>query len=103
MAKPKKDDGHRMGKTCGYTIEPDGAIVIAPLYATQFERISDERSAVFAILDHFQTILMATEEKQRMLWARIADDYSIDLEKYSASYRHPSRRVYLTPRAEKPE
>jgi hypothetical protein len=78
MAKPV----HKQGKSCGYTLNPDGSIEMAPVYATAFKEIIAEQEAVKKLLEdsltHLKSLEASIQKRRAALWDAISDDYGLD-------------------------
>lgn len=77
-----EDNGHRMGKHCGYTETSDGMIVPAPMYREQLDRISHQISGINDMLKMVSStaadMLTEVNRQKKELWDRITDDYGLN-------------------------
>jgi len=81
MAK-KKDDGHRMGERCGYTLLDDGSIKVAPEYSDRMAAINTQEEAINRILQvvvrECTNMMEVVASSRRLWWKEVTEDYGLD-------------------------
>lgn len=95
------DHGHRMGKFCGYEQLANGNMRVDPTYSHQLREISEKELSLEATANAFAKAMQQLYEPitaaKRKLFARIAEDYDIDLNRVAASLNYETGVLVLTP------
>lgn len=108
MAKKKEvvDDGHRMGKFCGYEQLPNGDLRVAPTYIYQMTAIMTEEQSLNDTAAAFtlalQKLYKPLVERRRKLFETMAEDYGIDLAGNELSLNTQTSVLTATPKGPAP-
>ena len=100
MSKKERSSKHMMGKSCGYTLLPDGSIILAQAHWVGFEKTIMEEEAVRTLLDSVtkscHALLTPILERKTYFWDSVANDYSLDLRKYTYAYERDTHTLRRT-------
>jgi hypothetical protein len=72
----------KMGKRCGYTLNEDGSIEVAPLYSDEMQQVMRAKKVVDELiastLKAGDALLHPLIERQERVWDDMFDDYGLN-------------------------
>jgi hypothetical protein len=83
---------HKVGKHCGYDLNEDGSIEVAPLYSDRMAKIQEDRAVIDELMKSAmracEALMRPLVVAQNRLWDELCDDYGLDRrEPWQLAYR----------------
>jgi hypothetical protein len=104
-ATKQRKPRHMMGKSCGYTLYPDGSVLPAPSHYEALDKSLIEEQAVSALLTavtkQCHVILMPIIESRRRVWVSMKEDYGLDFDNFAWSYNLDTHVLTKAPKIPK--